>query len=106
MDVHSIGGPQRSAKSFYSSQSPFNRDRQLKHPIRPGGPAASIDRRDCGGANSLLLQRGHGLSMAAGQRASLRIPRIRARTATLRRAKIADFRLWQIPLKKADSNSL
>jgi hypothetical protein len=29
MDVHPIGGPQRSAKSVYSTQSPFNRDRQL-----------------------------------------------------------------------------
>src|SRR5260370_7704356 len=57
MDVHSIGGPQRSAKSFYSSQSPFNRDRQLKHPCGLADRAVSIDRRDCGGANSLLLPR-------------------------------------------------
>jgi hypothetical protein len=34
--------------------------------------------------------------MVAGQRASLPIPRIRAGAATMRRAKMADFRLWQI----------
>jgi hypothetical protein len=94
MDVHPIGGPQRSAKSFYGSQSLSIETGSWSIPCGPADRAVSIDRRDCGGANSLLLQRGHALPMVAGQRASLRIPRIRAGTATMRRAKMADFRLW------------
>jgi len=93
MDVHSIGGPQRSAKSFYSSQSPFNRDRQLKHPCGLADRAASIDRRDCGGANSLLLQRVMPSRWSPGSALHHPIPRIRAGTATMRRYR-SRVRRW------------
>ena len=60
--------------------------------MRPGGPAVSIDRHDCGGANS-LLQRGRALPMA-GQRAFTSYSaRPRAGTARMSRAKMADFQL-------------
>jgi hypothetical protein len=73
MDVHPIGGPQRSAKSFYSSQSLSIETGSWSIPCGLADRAVSIDRRDCGGANSLLLQRGHALPMVAGQRARLPI---------------------------------